>query len=99
MRLANVTETNVNKGDFRESKVARAALLRSEYKGRCRLWGIAFGIPRFTSEANIQDRCVGRPVWNSPIEIFGACRIHPRANQRSESPAAVQRQPDFLLTC
>ena len=32
-------------GRFPRSRVARAALLPPDHKGRCRLWDIAFGIP------------------------------------------------------
>ncbi len=40
--------------------------------------GVAFGVIRFTPEANVQNRCVCRPGRNSPTEMLGF-RVHPRA--------------------
>jgi hypothetical protein len=67
-----------------------------DHKSRCRLRTVAFGIVELAREANVQHSRIGRRVWNGPIVIFGV-RSDRRRNARRESPAAIQRQPNFHL--
>jgi len=67
------------------------------HEGRCRLWSVAFGVPRFTPKANVHDGRVCKHVWNSPIERLGF-PIQPGANPHGECSPTVHRQPYFHLT-
>ncbi len=58
---------------------------------------VAFGVPSFAPEANVQDRCVGRHVRNSPVEKC-SLRVEQRRNDHREAPAAIQRQENLHLT-
>jgi hypothetical protein len=69
---------------------------------RDRKWGsglraIAFGVIRFTPEADVQDRRTCRRVGNNPIEKRSS-RIELRRNAEWEGSAAIQRQINFQLT-
>jgi hypothetical protein len=70
---------------------------RGDYKSRRRLRAVAFWVPPFTAEANVQDRRVGRRVWNNPIEVRGL-RVEYWRNADREGTAAIERQKDFHLT-
>ena len=68
-----------------------------DYKSRCRLRTVAFWVKSFTTEADVQDRRVGRHVRNSPIKVCGLWVEYWR-NAHGEGPAAIQRQPNFHFT-
>ena len=66
-----------------------------DHKHRRRLRSVAFGIMQVTSEADVQDRRVGRRIWDSPEE---GCIpwVEPRDPHRKRN-AAIQRQPSLAL--
>jgi hypothetical protein len=68
-----------------------------DHKSRCSLGAVAFGVPPFAPEANVQDRCLRRRVRNSPVEKC-SLRVEDRRNAHGEALAAIQRQPNFHLT-
>ncbi len=66
------------------------------YKGRCGLWGVAFGIPPFTPKADVHDCRIGGQVRNSP-QVRISLRGQYWRNACCEGSPAIQRQPNFPL--
>lgn len=80
--------------------LCRQNLVRSrwalrDHKHRRRLRSVAFGVMQVTSEADVQDRRVGRRIRDSPEER-SIPRVEPR-DPHGKRTAAVQRQPSLAL--
>ena len=67
-----------------------------DHKHRRRLRSVAFGVMQVTSEADVQDRRVGRRIRDSPEERCTP-RVEP-CDPHGKRTAAVQRQPSLALT-
>jgi hypothetical protein len=68
-------------GRFPRSRVARAALLPPDHKGRCRLSGIAFGIPGQIFEPS----CCARALCLLLLSLALGYRFLPRKPRQSDS--------------